>query len=111
MEAAPFVLSNQTRALLHLYSNSPISAIYLPGESGKVSREVDHTFHYTPTRITANSYTISHLISSRYSRMPSDQIALSPQVIHLTRPVLNNCYFEGLPTNDVSVQDIILRAA
>ena len=43
--------------------------------------------------------------------MQNDQIALSPQATHLTQPVLSNCYFVDLPTNGVSVQGIIPRAA
>ena len=82
-EAASFVLSNRTqtwiRALLHLYSSSLststvflelitkkmalASTIYLPGESDKVSKEVDRTFRCTPTRITASNFIISLLIS------------------------------------------------
>ena len=74
-EVVSFVLSNRTqswiRTLHHLYSRglsiSTVVAlelpIYLPGESGKVSKEVDRTFHCTPTRITANSFITSLLIS------------------------------------------------
>ena len=74
-EVVSFVLSNRTqswiRTLHHLYSRglsiSTVVAlelpIYLPGESGKVSKEVDRTFHCTPTRITVNSFITSLLIS------------------------------------------------
>ena len=73
-EVVSFVLSNRTqswiRTLHHLYSRglsismvALASPIYLPGESGKVSKEVDRTFHCTPTRITANSFITSLLIS------------------------------------------------
>ena len=73
-EVVSSVLSNRTkswiRTLHHLYSRglsistvALASPIYLPGESGKVSKEVDRTFHCTPTRITANSFITSLLIS------------------------------------------------
>ena len=73
-EVVSFVLSNRTqswiRTLHHLYSRglsistvALASPIYLPGESGKVSKEVDRTFHCTPIRITANSFITSLLIS------------------------------------------------
>ena len=63
------------------------------------------------SRTPANSYTTSHLISLRFLRMQSDQIASSPQVTHLTRPALSSCSFVDLQTNAESVQGIILRAA
>ena len=73
-EVVSFVLSNRTqswiRTLHHLYSRglsittvALALPIYLPGESGKVSKEVDRMFHCTPTRITANSFITSLLIS------------------------------------------------
>ena len=73
-EVVSFVLSNRTqswiRTLHHLYSRglsistvALASPIYLPGESGKVSKEVDRMFHCTTTRITANSFITSLLIS------------------------------------------------